>query len=228
MNSTNLLASPFLGARVVDSEVSNRHFFGHGKLRTYASEGGCFGAPVAFHQSTELCGFIDGDDNEGVEPTMHPVLHNQGCLVQDVGRILLLQRSDGFGTRERNCWMRDCIETLACVWICKHELPDLLAIEGTVRCEDTASERSHNFLECFRSGLDNLACEVIGVDHGHVKLTKHARDGALPARDATRQTDNLRSHDRLDIPPGPLRQRPSRCYQRRLAPPPPKRPPPPR
>ena len=86
--------------------------------------------------------------------------------------------------------VKNRVERLTRLFVTKHEVPDLLAVEATFAVENRFAERLDDRRETGRAGLDDLTCEIIRVDHRDTELREHLGDGGLSARDPTRQTYN--------------------------------------
>ena len=88
----------------------------------------------------------------------------------------------------RGCVMRP--RSRARVFVGERDRAEPLAIELAVGGQDRGAEPRDELGERRLARLDDLARELVGIDHRRAALREHARDGALARRDAAGQPDH--------------------------------------
>ena len=85
--------------------------------------------------------------------------------------------------------MNEAVELPAGLRIVKHDFPENLAIDGSVRGENTIAECLNDRHMNRLTGLQQLMCDVVRVDQVASQLDKHTADGALACGDSTGEPD---------------------------------------
>jgi hypothetical protein len=125
---------------------------------------------------------------------MRPVLDEQRRLVEHDVRAGIGPRGDLLRARGGDPRVRDAAEVGARGLVGEGDRREPLAVELAVGGEDRRAEPRDQLRERRLTRLDDLARELIGVDHGGAALREHARDGALARRDAPGQPDHVHRH----------------------------------
>ena len=91
--------------------------------------------------------------------------------------------------------MRDPAEVGPRRGIGERDRGEPLAIEPAVGREDRGAEPGDELGERRLTGLDDLARELVGVDHGGAAVDQQPGDGGLPRGDPAGQSDHVNRHE---------------------------------
>ena len=86
--------------------------------------------------------------------------------------------------------MYDGIQLLALRLVREDDAAELRAVKGAVGEQDAPPDRAHDLRERRRAGLDDLACEDVGVDDWEVVGAQERGHGRLARRDTAGETDD--------------------------------------
>jgi uncharacterized protein len=90
--------------------------------------------------------------------------------------------------------MRDGVELASRCFVVEYDRCHAFSIELTALVEHLGAELANDLGQTRRTRRDDLASELIGIDHGQSALTKSRRDRALARANPARQTENTNRH----------------------------------
>ena len=125
---------------------------------------------------------------------MGPVLDEQRGLVEHDVRAGIGPRGDRVRARGGDPRMGDAAEVGARGLVGECDRREPLAVELAIGGEDRCAEPRDQLRKRRLARLDDLARELIGIDHGRAALREHPCDGALARRDAPGQPDHVHRH----------------------------------
>ena len=152
---------------------------------------------IAAGEPGALQGRGAGDDKEAVEATVGAALDEQRSGVDDEWGAGGEGTGNGLLAGQCDAWMEDGIELSTCLSVCEDEGAERGAVEGAGIEQKVGAEGLDHLSEAIASGRDDGAGQLVGIDDGCSAFGENALDGALPAGDASRESDDSRR--RVDL-----------------------------